>query len=123
VGVATRLAAELGPFFGMRLLERNAHAFGRIHQLGAGDLQQTAVGMVGNRLVLHRAVHNHAAELFCLDQLELDGHVDGLRQQCLHAFLAQQLAELDQGGGVAGLAVFVVSTAREELPTRPRRTR
>ena len=32
VGVAPSLAAELWVFFGMRLFERNAHVFGRLHQ-------------------------------------------------------------------------------------------
>ena len=53
-----------------------------------------------------------------LDQLELHGHVDGLGQQLLHPFPAQQLAELDQGGGVAGAVVFKVRLAREEPPGR-----
>jgi hypothetical protein len=77
-----------------------------------------AVGGVGNGLVLHRAVHNHPRQFLGLDQLELDGDIDGLRQQFFHPFVAQQLAKLDQGGGVAGLAVFVVGATREELPTR-----
>jgi len=63
---------------------------------------------VSNGLVLHRAVHDHAGELQRLDQLESNSHVDGLRQQFLDTFLAQDLAELDQGGGVAGAALFKV---------------
>lgn len=118
VGVSPGLAPELFALFGKRLLQINPRILGRLHQLGARNFQQAAVCGVGDCLVLHRAVHDHALELFCLDQLEFDGHVDGLRQQLFHAFLAQQLAELDQSGGVAGLTVFIVRTAREELPTR-----
>jgi hypothetical protein len=44
--------------------------------------------------------------------------LDGLRQQLFHAFFAQQLPKLDQDGGVAGLPIFLVGAAREELPAR-----
>jgi hypothetical protein len=46
-----------------------------------------------------------------LDQLEINGPVDGLSQQLLHTLITQQLAELDQGGGVAGAQVFKVRLA------------
>ena len=52
------------------------------------------------------------------DQLERHGHVDGLRQQFFYAFVAQELAKLDQGAGVTGPAVFKVGLSREELPSR-----
>lgn len=68
--------------------------------------------------MLHRAVHDHAGELLRPDQLEFDSHVDGLCQQLFHALFTEQLAELDQGAGVAGRAVFVIGAAREELPAR-----
>lgn len=61
-------------------------------------------------------LHQDRCLLQLLVQLEVHCHVDGLRQQFFPAFLAQQLAELDHGGGVAGLAVFVIGAAREELP-------
>src|SRR5690554_7278086 len=51
-----------------------------------------------------------------LDQLELNGHVDRLRQQFFDAVFAQQLTELHQGGGVARLAILVVALPREKLP-------
>jgi hypothetical protein len=47
-----------------------------------------------------------------------DGQVHRLRQQLLHAFFAQQAAELDQGGGIAWQALLVVRMAREVLPAR-----
>ena len=95
MGVAPGLAPQLLALFGEGLLELDAGVFGSLHQLGACRLQQAAVGGVGNGLVLHRAVHDHTGELLRLDQLAFNGHVDGLRQQLFHAFLAQQLAELD----------------------------
>ena len=118
MGIAPGFASQLLALLGKGLLQIDPHLLGRFHQLGASSLQQTAVGGVGNRLVLHRAVHDHAGEFLRLDQLELDSHVDGLRQQFLHTFFAQQLAEFDQGRGVAGAVVFKVRLAREELPAR-----
>ena len=56
-------------------------------------------------------------EFLRLDQFEIHRHVDGLRQQLLHAFFAQQLAKLEQSGGVAVAVVFKARLAREELPS------
>lgn len=71
---------------------------------------------MGNGFVLHGAVDDDPREFLGFDQIELQRHVDGLRQQFFHAFFAQELAKLDEGAGVTGLAVFVVGIAREELP-------
>jgi len=68
--------------------------------------------------MLHSVVGDHPTEFRRSDELEFNGHVDDLRQQLFHPFFTQQLAELDQGGGVSGLAVFVIGAAREELPAR-----
>ena len=118
MGVAPGLAAELLAFLGKGLLEIDSDLLGGLDQLHTCRLQQAAVGGVGNCLVLHRAVHDDAGKFLGFDQLEVHGHADGLCQQFFHAFLAQELAKLDQGGGVAGLAVFKVPLAREELPGR-----
>ena len=50
-------------------------------------------------------------QLLRLDQLDLKRHVDRLCQKFFHTFFAEQLAELDQGGGVAGTLVFKVRLA------------
>jgi len=111
VGIAPGLAAQLLAFLGKGLLQVDAGTLGCFDQLDPGCLQQAAVGGVRNRLVLHRAVHDHAGQLLRLDQLDLKRHVDRLCQKFFHAFFAEQLAELDQGGGVAGTLVFKVRLA------------
>ena len=107
VGVALGLAVEVLAFLGKRLFQIDARVLGRLHQVGPGDLQQAAVGGVSDRLFLDCAVHDHAVQLLRL-----------ISQQLLHTFFAQQLAELDQRGSVSRLAIFVIGTAREELPAR-----
>ena len=68
--------------------------------------------------MLNRAVDHHAAELLCLDQVQIHAHVDRLRKQFLHALLTEQLTELHQRRGIAGQAIPVVRAAQEELLPR-----
>lgn len=116
MGEAPGLAAQLLAFLGKGLLERNAGILGCSHQLDPCDLQQPAVRRVGDGLLLHRAVHDDSTELLRLDELELDGHIDGLGQQLFYTVLAQQFAKLHQRGGVTRRAVFKVRLTCEELP-------
>jgi len=111
VGIASGLAGEVRALFGKGLLEFDPRSLVRCHPLAAGHLQQTAVGGVRYGLPLHRAVDDHATEFLRLNELELGSDVDGLRQQLLHPFFAQQLAELDQRGGVARQPILVISAA------------
>ena len=97
---APRLGAELCGLFGIGLLESNTSIFGHLHQLVASGFQQATISGVGNRLVLHCGVDDHPGKFLGLDELELNGHVDGLSQQLSQTFFTEQLAELDQGGGV-----------------------
>lgn len=72
----------------------------------------------GNGLGLDRGVNNHPRQLTFGDEAHLHGGVDGLGQEFFHALIAQELAEFDQGGGVTGLAIFVVGPSTKELPAR-----
>lgn len=75
------LSAQMAAILGEGLLQIDASVLGRQHQLHTSGLQQAAVGGVRNGLLLHRSVHDHTCQFLCFDQLEFDGHVDGLRQQ------------------------------------------
>ena len=118
VRVAASLTAELFALLGEGLFQIETSALSRLHELGARSLQQPAVGGVGDGLLLHRGVHNHARELLRLDELQINGNVDGLSQQLLDAFFTEQLAEFNQGTGFAGALVLKVRPPREELPGR-----
>ncbi|WP_028603018.1 hypothetical protein [Ottowia thiooxydans] len=71
LGVTSGLESQLLAFLGKALLERDAHVFGSLHQLGARCPQQAAIGGVGNRLVLHRPMDYGLGKLLQLDQLEI----------------------------------------------------
>ena len=111
MGIAPGLAVEIPALLGKGLLQSDAGLLSGCDQLGSGHFQQAAVGGVGHRLLLHRAVDDHTGEFLRLDDLELGSHVEGLGQQLFHTFLAQQLPELDQGGGVAGQPILVIGAA------------
>jgi hypothetical protein len=84
--------------------------------LVARDLQQAAVHRVGNGLLLHRGVHDHAFQLRRLDGLDLHGRLDGELQQLLQTFFADGRAEAPDLLGVAWQARLVILHAAEELP-------
>ena len=72
---------------------------------------------MGNGVLLHGGVDNDVAEFFAGNQFQGDRHFNGAGQKFSHAFFAQQLAELDQLGRVAGPTVFKVFVARKVLPS------
>lgn len=115
MGIAPSLVAQKLAFLGVGLLELNAIGFGHLDQLGPGGLQQLAIGGVSHGFLLHRGVHDHAAQFFLGDQLEGDGHLHGAGKQLFHAFFAQSFAEAPQLCGVAWPLVLEIFVARKVL--------
>jgi len=115
VGVATGTPAQCAALFVVGLLEGQAAALGQAHELLAGHLQQSAVRGVGNGLLLHGGVHDHALQIGLLEGLQGHGGVDGGLQEFFHTGLAQVLAKAADKAGVAGQAVLKVLLATEEL--------
>lgn len=101
MGVARGLAVQVSASLGKVLLQVDVGVFVCFDQLYAGCLHHEAAGWVRDGLVLHRVVDDHSGDLLRIDQLALDRHVDGFRQQLLKALFAQQLPELNEGGCVA----------------------
>ena len=66
---------------------------------------------------LHGGVDNDLTELILGNQFQCHGHLYRAGQEFLDAFFAQQFAELDQLGRVAGPAVLKVFVARKVLPS------
>ena len=116
VGVAARFVAQQLALFGVGLLELNALGLGRLDQFGACRAEQLAVGGVGNGFLLDGGVNDDLAELTLGDEFQGDRHFNGAGQQFFNAFFTDELAKLDQQGGVARPAVLKVGQAGEVLP-------
>ncbi len=67
---------------------------------------------------LDGGIHNDLAELALGNEFQGDRHFNGAGQQFFNAFFTDELAELDQQGGVARSAVLKVGQAGEVLPSR-----
>ena len=118
VAIATGLAAQRLAFLRVGLLQADAHALGRTDDLVASDLHQPAVHRVGDGLLLHGRVHDHALEFSRLDGLDLDGRLDGELEQLLDTVFAQQAPETADLRGVAAQARLVVVQATEPFLMR-----
>ncbi len=111
------LVAQQLAFFGVSLLELDAIGFGHLDHLGAGCLQQLAVGEIRHGFLLHRGVHDHAGQFFLGDELEGDGHFRGAGQQFFHAFFVKGFAEAPQLCRIARSLVLEILIPRKVLPS------
>jgi hypothetical protein len=84
-----------------------------LDQFDAGGLQKLAVGGMSDGFLLNSEVDNDLTELFLGNQVEGHGYVYRAGQEFFDAFFAQQFAELDQLGRVAGPTVYKVLVAKK----------
>lgn len=119
VGIAAGLASEFFALLGLwSASDRCQSVLGCLHQLGARRLQQAAVGGVSNRFVLHRAVDDHADQLLRLDQLELDGHVDGLGRQFAHYLCGRIHVDRNKNYSINDVSIYLNDKNEQKAENR-----
>jgi hypothetical protein len=100
----------------MRELQPDSSTPGQAGDLLARDFQQTAVGRMGDRLLLHRGINDHVREFHLLDRTHRDGGFDRGLEQLLHAGFTQHAPQAPDLRGVARHTRLVVGQPAEELP-------
>ncbi|CAB3773318.1 hypothetical protein LMG29542_07189 [Paraburkholderia humisilvae] len=93
VRIAARATTQKFALAFVGLLQVQAGASCQLHKPGARHAQQTTVGRIGDRLLLHGGVDNHPLEFARRDRLHLHCGGDRRRQQFLDTRFAQGLPE------------------------------
>ncbi len=101
VGVAPGLATEFLAFFDEGLLQGNPDLLGRLHDLGPGNLQESAINRVGNCFLLDGAINNDPLEFGRSDGFDRHGGIDGGLEQFFDAGFANGGTETTDLGGIA----------------------
>ncbi len=116
--IAARLAAQGRTLPCVALPQPDAVTLGQQHQFLACHLQQPTIGRIGNRLFLHRGVHDHPRQLACVHRLHGMCSVDGVCQQLFHPRFVKPLTPARQRAGIARQARLEHDLASEKLPIR-----
>ncbi len=115
MGISTCAAAKCDGLACVGELELDTCALSQANDLCPGDLQQAAIGGVGDGLFLDSGINDHALKVGLLDRAHGHRGLDGGLEQLFHASLAQALAKAAELGLVAGEAGFKVFLAAEKL--------